>query len=44
MHMVLPYHRNDYRQIPDEDKVLAALRGAGLTRGLYVFPFCTHKT
>ena len=20
-----------------------ALRGAGLTRGLYVFPFCTHK-
>jgi hypothetical protein len=43
MHMVLPYHRNDYRQIPDEDKVLAALRGAGLTRGLYVFPFCTHK-
>jgi len=37
MHMVLPYHRNDYRQIPDEDKVLAALRGAGLTRGLYVF-------
>ena len=37
MHMLLPYHRSDYRQLPDEDKVLAVLRGAGLTRGLYVF-------
>jgi hypothetical protein len=43
MHMVLPYHRSDYRPLPDEDKVLAALRAAGLTRGLYNFPFCTHK-
>jgi hypothetical protein len=43
MHMLLPYHRGDYQKIPDEDKVLAALRGAGLKRGLYVFPFCTHK-
>jgi hypothetical protein len=43
MHMVLPYHRSDYQQLPDEDKVLSALRGAGLKRGLYIFPFCTHK-
>ncbi|MGH9714327.1 MAG: hypothetical protein ACRD5M_13600 [Candidatus Acidiferrales bacterium] len=43
MHMVLPYHRGDYKQLPDETKVLAALRSAGLERGLYVFPFCTHK-
>ena len=43
MHMVLPYHRGDYRPLPDEDKVLAALRAAGLTRGLYIFPFCDHK-
>jgi len=43
MHMVLPYHRSDYRPLPDEDKVLAALRAAGLTRGLYNFPFCTHR-
>jgi hypothetical protein len=43
MHMLLPYHRSDYRQLPDEDKVLAVLRNAGLTRGLYVFPHCTHK-
>ena len=43
MHMVLPYHRGDYRRLPDEDKLLPALRTAGLTRGLYIFPFCTHK-
>jgi hypothetical protein len=43
MHMLLPYHRSDYRQLPDEDKTLAALRGTSLQRGLYVFPFCTHK-
>src|SRR5437899_10494213 len=42
-HMVLPYHRGDYKQVPDEDKVLAALRGAGVKRGVYMFPFCTHK-
>ena len=43
MHTVLPYHRNDYKKLPDEDKVFPALRAAGLQRGLYVFPFCTHK-
>jgi hypothetical protein len=43
MHMVLPYHRSDYAQLPDEDKILVALRSANLKRGLYVFPFCTHK-
>jgi hypothetical protein len=43
MHMVLPYHRSDYKQLPDEDKLRAALRSANLKRGLYVFPFCTHK-
>jgi hypothetical protein len=43
MHTVLPYHRGDYRQLPDEDKLLAVLGGAGLTRGLYIFPFSTHK-
>jgi len=43
MHTVLPYHKADFRPLPDEDKVLAALRPLGLKRGLYVFPFCTHK-
>jgi hypothetical protein len=43
MHMVLPYHKSDYQQLPDEDKLLATLRAANLKRGLYVFPFCNHK-
>ena len=43
MHMLLKYHQSDYSQLPDEDKILAALRPANLKRGLYVFPFCTHK-
>jgi len=43
MHMALPYHKGDYKKLPDEDKVLPTLGATGITRGLYVFPFCTHK-
>ncbi len=44
LHMFLPLHKNDYRKVPDEDKVLAALRGAGVTPGrVYMFPHCTHQ-
>jgi hypothetical protein len=43
MHMLLPYHRGDYRQVPDEDKVRAALRAAGVRQGLYMFPYSTPK-
>ncbi|MGO9404125.1 MAG: hypothetical protein ACLPVW_11715 [Terriglobales bacterium] len=43
IHMVLPFHRNDYSQLPDEDKILAVLRASPLKRGLYVFPYCTHR-
>jgi hypothetical protein len=43
IHMLLPDHRSDYRQLPDEDRILAALRPARLKRALYVFPFGTHQ-
>jgi hypothetical protein len=43
MHTLLTYHRGDYRQLPDEDKLLAAMRAAGPKRGFYTFPFSTHK-
>jgi hypothetical protein len=43
MHTVLTYHRSDYHPLPDEDKLLAALRSANLKRGLYVFPYCLPK-
>jgi hypothetical protein len=44
LHMVLPYHKSDYRKLPDEDKVVDALRAAGVTPGpAYHFPHTTHK-
>jgi hypothetical protein len=43
MHMLLPYHRNDYHQLPEEDKIRAAVRMAGLPPGLYMFPYSTPK-
>jgi hypothetical protein len=43
MHTVLPYHRSDYRKLPDEDALVVALRSAGVTRGQYNFPHHTHK-
>jgi hypothetical protein len=42
MHTVLTYHRSDCHQLPEEDKLLAALRAAGLQRGLYMFPYCAN--
>ena len=43
IHMVLGYHRSDYKQLPEEDKIRDAIRPSGLTPGLYHFPFTTHK-
>ena len=44
MHMVLTYHRSDYRKLPDEDRVTDAMRNAGVTSGpAYFFPYCSFK-
>src|ERR1043166_200996 len=44
MHMVLTYHRSDYRKLPDEDRVTDAMRNAGLTPGpAYFFPHFAFK-
>src|SRR5215470_16696991 len=43
IHMVLPYHRSDYKRLPDEDNVRKVLRAANLPPGLYHTPYCTHK-
>jgi hypothetical protein len=44
MHMVLAYHKSDYRKLPDEDRVADALRTAGVTRGpAYFFPYFSFK-
>jgi hypothetical protein len=38
IHMVLRYHRHDYRKLPDEDGVRAALRKFNVPPGDYLFP------
>ena len=44
MHMVLTYHRSDYRKLSDEDPVTDALRNANATPGPnYFFPFCSFE-
>jgi hypothetical protein len=44
MHMVLAYHKSDYRKLPDEDRVRDALRSAAATPGrVYSFPYYSFK-
>lgn len=43
MHTLLTYHRSDYHQLPEEDKIMGALRPSNLKPGLYVFPYCLPK-
>lgn len=37
--MVLPWHRSDFKGLPDEDAVAAALRHQSAQPGLYVIPY-----
>jgi len=43
MHTVLTYHKSDCHQLPEEDKLIAAMHSAGLQRGFYMFPYCLPK-
>jgi hypothetical protein len=44
MHMVLPYHKSDYRQLPEEERVTDALRSSGAGPGrVYFFPYYSFK-
>src|SRR5262245_35252418 len=44
MHMVLTYHRSDYRALPDEDRITDAMRNGGVRPGpAYFFPYCSFK-
>ncbi len=38
IHMVLPWHKGDYPNVPDQDKVLDALRPFNLPPGDYMLP------
>jgi hypothetical protein len=44
LHMVIPIHKGDYGQLPNEDELLAAMRDKGVKPGSYMFPFaCSMK-
>jgi hypothetical protein len=38
IHMVLPYHRSDYKKLPNEEKLLEAIRSEKVAPGDYTFP------
>jgi len=40
IHMVVKYHNSDYRKLPNEDEVAAAVRNGNPAVGLYVMPYC----
>ncbi len=41
IHMVLGYHKSDYKKLPGEDKIAAAMREEGVEPGFYSLPHCT---
>ena len=38
IHMVLPFHKNDFKKIDKEDEILDAFRKLGLAPGDYMAP------
>src|SRR5262245_14229901 len=40
LHMALKYHKRDYKSLPNEEAVRAAI-GGNLAPGLYFTPYCT---
>ncbi len=43
MWTVMPHHKTDFKEVPDEDGVLDAMRSGGLKPGAYMFPYAaTH--
>ena len=38
LHMLFTYHNSDYRKVPNEDEVRAAINKGGLTPGQYILP------
>jgi hypothetical protein len=44
VHMALRYHKADYRQLGDEEKVAQAVRQVGPAPGLYFIPYCAEMS
>jgi hypothetical protein len=44
MNAVLKYHKNDFGKVPDEDRVMDALRPSNLPPGDYILPYVGHAS
>lgn len=40
IHMALPWHKNDFKKLPDEDGIRAALKPFPIPPGDYMVPMC----
>jgi len=40
LHMVIPIHKGDFKQLPGEEAILETMRGQNIAPGAYMFPFC----
>jgi len=38
LHMLLPYHRSDFRKVPAEDELMESMRKLGIPPGNYMMP------
>lgn len=43
IHMALPWHNNDFKKLPKEDEIRAALRPFAVPPGDYMMPMCDGK-
>ena len=41
IHLVLPYHKSDYAQLPEEEKIRTALKPLNIPPGDYVIPYAS---
>jgi len=41
LHMLLPWHRSDHKQLPGEDAIRDAIRAQNVPKGAYFFPRAT---
>ena len=44
VHMAFKYHNSEYRQLPEEESILNAMRGAKTSPGFYSFPYAANMT
>lgn len=40
IHMAIPWHKNDFGKLPDEEAVMEAVRATSVAPGSYMFPKC----